>query len=291
MTAVVSVAAPVMDLARRPRTGTCIGSVSGAAYLAFHGTVVALTARGVPRMPNGMSLDGPVPRIERGARVQLVERSLRTEGTVVARYGAAEVWEPTLVPWGKRAQIPRQGAALLGAAGIEGASGEPFAAISNLARDDRLGRGLHALLEAIGGKEPSSARRAAESLIGRGPGLTPAGDDLLAAAILGVLAFGAAAGLSSDDRRGLSAALHPPDAARRTTSLSATLLALSVRGHAIEPVLETLATLKRTNGAGASLRGVGASTGRMYLLGMGLVASVLAAPESCKHENREGVSA
>jgi uncharacterized protein DUF2877 len=69
-------------------------------------------------------------------------------------------------------------------------------------------------------------------MIGRGPGLTPEGDDFVAG-MAGVLA---AAGRHDD-----VAALLGSDLRRRTTALSATLLELAARGLGPEPLQALLA--------------------------------------------------
>src|SRR5262249_58187285 len=64
--------------------------------------------------------------------------------------------------------------------------------------------------------------------LGRGPGLTPQGDDVLA----GYLAGAAAYGIAADDVR----ALVDSEAATRTTTLSAALLRHAAVGEAIPQV-------------------------------------------------------
>ena len=98
-------------------------------------------------------------------------------------------------------------------------------------------------------------RLAGEDLIGRGPGLTPEGDDLVAGCA-GVLA---AAG--EHDR---VAALIGGDLRRRTTALSATLLELAARGMGPEPLQAVLAGRP---GALARLVRLGHTSGRAYARG------------------------
>jgi hypothetical protein len=94
-----------------------------------------------------------------------------------------------------------------------------------------------------------------DDLIGRGPGLTPEGDDLVAGCA-GVLA---AAG--EHDR---AAALIGGDLRRRTTALSATLLELAARGMGPEPLQAVLAGRP---GALARLVRLGHTSGRAYARG------------------------
>ena len=107
-------------------------------------------------------------------------------------------------------------------------------------------------------------------LLGRGPGLTPLGDDVLA----GWLAVRRAAGLpdaavAAAVRRGLGA----------TTSLSATLLDCALEGEALPELSSWVAALgtPAEASAAAALQAVGASSGRGLLTGARLAIRSLAA--------------
>lgn len=115
---------------------------------------------------------------------------------------------------------------------------------------------------------------AAGRLLGRGPGLTPEGDDILAGAAIGLRALAAAAGLPGDRARGLARSLCPADVRRRTGALSATLLELAVSGAAPEPAHRLLGTGDR-EAALADLRRLGASTGAAIAAGIALAAQYL----------------
>ena len=103
------------------------------------------------------------------------------------------------------------------------------------------------------------ARRPLESLgaelIGRGPGLTPEGDDFVA---------GLAAVLAAASRHDDVAALLGHDLRRRTTALSATLLELAARGMGPEPLQAVLAG--RASGL-PRLFAMGHTSGRAYARG------------------------
>ena len=107
--------------------------------------------------------------------------------------------------------------------------------------------------------EPVDDERSLETigaeLIGRGPGLTPEGDDFVAG-MAGVLA---AAG-----RHGDVAALLGADLRRRTTALSTTLLELSAQAMGPEPLQAVLAG---DAGALERLFGLGHTSGRAYARG------------------------
>ena len=112
------------------------------------------------------------------------------------------------------------------------------------------------LVRAVETRDPDLAAAAGARLIGRGPGLTPEGDDLVA---------GVAAVLSYDPP--WVAALIGTDLRARTTSLSATLLELAARGMGPEPLQALLAGER---GALDRLLRLGHSTGRAYAVGAAL---------------------
>jgi Protein of unknown function (DUF2877) len=103
-------------------------------------------------------------------------------------------------------------------------------------------------------------------LIGRGPGLTPEGDDVVA----GLAAVVAVSSWAS--REVWVRALIGTDLRRRTTALSATLLELAARGMGPEPLQ---AWLTGDAGARARLERLGHSTGRAYARGAALGLSVV----------------
>jgi hypothetical protein len=125
---------------------------------------------------------------------------------------------------------------------------------------DAGARGLALLRIALEDGDAGAAGEAAAALIGRGPGLTPEGDDLLAGAAIGARALG---------RAGLAEALCPPDPEARTTAVSATLLRLAAAGAAPEPVLRLLGGADPAATV-AELLGLGRSTGRAIAAGLGL---------------------
>ena len=118
-------------------------------------------------------------------------------------------------------------------------------------------------------------------LLGRGGGLTPEGDDILAGAGAALAAWGRPAGVTDAQGYALRAALAPPDVRARTTALSATLLELAVAGRATAPLIEVL-DLGADDGswraALARLHALGHSTGRAWALGCAAAGVLLAAP-------------
>jgi hypothetical protein len=225
-------------IAARPalgRRGTVEGVGREAAYVEAGGFVAVLTV-GPPVLPNGAQV----------ARLPAVG-----EEVVVH---ADEVWDPR-VPW------PR--GELVGAPDeVVGTAGEVVGAPDG---DDEIVAGARdevvALAAAVRTRDPAAAAAAGARLIGRGGGLTPEGDDLVA----GVAAV-VAAGPWPDKEAWLQA-LVGDDLRRRTTALSATLLELAAQGMGPEPLQAWLAG---DAAALARLTAIGHSTGRAIAAGAAL---------------------
>jgi hypothetical protein len=251
------VATPVLERLRAgPVEGVVRGATARAAYLDLDGFVVALTAPGVPLMPDGIAVDvtavpdGPVRAGPEG--IVLGAAALRLDG--------ARVWDPVLPPAAPEdaAALRARGAAILAALGPAGADAD------GLAVGERGREGLALLRRSLSGRDAGLATRAAALLVGLGGGLTPEGDDVLTATAAVVRAVADAARLA-DEERALVTALVPADAAARTTALSATLLTLAARGCVIEPVHGLLDPAgEGWRDALAILAATGASTGRAY---------------------------
>jgi hypothetical protein len=216
-------------------------------------------------------------------------------------------WDPTVpVPSGvTRQAVGGRGAALLRALGAGGAldnhqhapsgsatlllwgpkrpaGAEAHVLVRHLVRE--LGRiglataadpegaaGLTLLFRGIRERDPEPAAAAARELLGRGPGLTPDGDDLLAAVAGTVAVLGPATGMGRSFLRTFLAALVGP-APERTTALSATLLELAAHGLLAEPAGRLLdlspAGERAWPAALARLRRLGHGSGRAYATGI-----------------------
>jgi hypothetical protein len=123
------------------------------------------------------------------------------------------------------------------------------------------------LVRAVESRDVEAAAVAGARLIGRGGGLTPEGDDLVA----GVAAVIAAGDWPGALREAWVGALIGGDLRRRTTALSATLLELAAHGMGAEPLQALVAG---DPGALARLEAIGHSTGRAIARGaaVGLLA-------------------
>jgi hypothetical protein len=116
------------------------------------------------------------------------------------------------------------------------------------------------LVRAVESRDPSVAASVGVRLIGRGPGLTPEGDDVAC----GVAAVIAAGDWPGALREAWVRALIGGDLRRRTTALSATLLELAAAGMGPEPLQAWLAG---DAGARERLVRIGHSTGRAIARG------------------------
>ncbi len=134
-------------------------------------------------------------------------------------------------------------------------------------------RAVHELLVSLYERDAGRAGHAAALLLGRGPGLTPEGDDLMAGAAAVVSAGGGIAGFDGIQRAAWLRAACPDDAGTRSSWLSVTLLRLACEGLVAEPVIAILdPSGVRWRQALDDLVGVGSSTGLAYALAIGCAA-------------------
>ena len=126
-----------------------------------------------------------------------------------------------------------------------------------------------ALADAMTARGVHEARLAVARLLGRGPGLTPSADDLLAGFLVGAWAFG----LDVPGIVAATAALAPV----RTTALSAALLWHAARGECVDQVAAVAAALcedqrPEVDGPLRRLLDVGHSSGAALAAGLVLAA-------------------
>ena len=286
------VATPVLErLTPGPHEGVVLGAGATAAWVDLDGFVIAITTREVPLLPNAIALSagsGALVGADAGAGVGRAARLAPGRvglGSVQVTWDPAAPpgWDPTVpVPSGATRQaVGARGAALLRALGAEGAVGNHEHAPSLVRELGRIGlataadpegaAGLAWLFRGIRERDPEPAAAGARELLGRGPGLTPEGDDLLAAVAGTVAVLGPATGMGRSFLHSFLAALVDP-APERTTALSATLLELAAHGLLAEPAGRLLdlspAGERAWPAALARLGRLGHGSGRAYATGI-----------------------
>jgi len=298
------VATPVLERLPPPGAGgTVLGASATAAWVDLGGFVVAVTAREVPLLPNAVALTagaGALDRVAPGGAASCSPGRVSLGGlTAVWDPADPPAWDPT-VPVAAGAGVGRRGEAVLAALGVR-SSREPPDLVAGLARvglataaEPDGAAGIELLLRAVMDRDTDLGAAASGVLLGRGPGLTPEGDDLLAAVAATLATLGPAAGVPGTSLAGLLAALVPDRTARegpgprgagrlagRTTALAATLLELAARGQVVEPAGRLLdlspAGERAWPGALRRLERLGHGSGRAYALGIGSAAWLLAA--------------
>lgn len=267
-----SVARPLLPVIAESHDGVVLGGGGGALYAKFQDMVVAVTARGIGRMPNGISV-GTAPEALARVRVGAVAR-VRPGGLAV---GPIEVlWDPDGPPcWSPR----------LATVAADDGPAIRQRLLHPAVRGVPAGE-LRTLGDAVASRDPLLAGMLGKRFVGAGQGLTPRGDDLLAGTALAVRALGRASGWSHWEVEAWVAGLLPPELSVRTTALSASLLRLAVVGDALEPARRLLDPGEPDPQAAlVGLLGVGHSTGRAYAAAMRVVAWTLDRRQS--HEGGE----
>jgi hypothetical protein len=132
-----------------------------------------------------------------------------------------------------------------------------------------------------GGSGDEHVARVVDALVGLGPGLTPAGDDVLAGTLVALAAAG-----DHDRRRRLAAAVRL--VRHRTTAVSGALLDHAAAGHAIPELARYVVALARGGSHGRvvqDLERVGGSSGAALAVGarIGLRVAALARDPGMRH--------
>ncbi|MDR7495705.1 MAG: DUF2877 domain-containing protein [Armatimonadota bacterium] len=256
--------------------GRVLAAFARSAYLEVRGEVVALAAAGLDRGPLVILVDGfDGGRLSPGDEVALAGGRLRVAAYDIALDGA-DPWDPTLPtpPAGAVSRLPDVERALARGAPPESAAallGHPPAAVSARHRRllDSLCAGLAVLEDTLRGLDACGDLAAAVGHIaGRGPGLTPSGDDVLVGVLHAMTAWPALAAAAGgpEVRRRIARAASP-----LTTRISAAYLRAASEGWAAEPWHTLVGALDGTDealgAAVAALLRVGETSGADALTG------------------------
>ncbi|MGG5260616.1 DUF2877 domain-containing protein [Phycicoccus avicenniae] len=221
------------DLVRGPRRPLVVLGVHRAgAYLGAHDRVLPVLGREALALPGALLLAGPGPLPDLGVSagdVVVVGGGAVRFPTVVVR--GVRTWRPARVRRGVASAVP------------------PGSAVDDLlhaATPSTPAWLTDAVRAALAGQVDAVAR-----LVGRGPGLTPSGDDALAAALLARRALGMLAPSCAPDAPDpLVTAVR--DRLHATTAVSASLLSSAVDGWATPEVVTLVEAAARGDAAAVS---------------------------------------
>ncbi len=241
--------------------GEVLGVSSHAVWIRTGGHVVVVSTRDATRLPNGIEIVAlaaaePFGSIEHRERVTVGPASIVFERLTVE---VVRWWDPRpiLAPMTSRALSARVRSLPSSVPEIE----------------------TQRLRFALSTESPSALCSAAAALLGRGPGLTPEGDDYLAGALAATRTLGASLGAGGALVMLDDAAAQLAAAARtRTTAFSAALICCALRGEVAAPAaafLRALAGRGDVRGAHRNLLSVGHSSGPALAAGIVLGAESL----------------
>ena len=270
-----ALARPVSEHLHVP--GRVLGCGEAAAYIEHGQFVVAITALGVPMMPNGITVDAArLPSMAPGRAVDHAGHVLVVGDTIV-ELAEARSWSPAVSrnTGHSPEDVSRRGRAVLRDCGVASSTdpsrlaGSLVGAGLSVGSDSDGKDAVTAVLAGVSTRNPAELVGAAAGLIGRGGGLTPEGDDFLGGIAAAHVALDAATELR-----------FPPVAElrRRTTALSATLLELAAAGLVVEPLLHVLdvdAPAAQWRPSLRKLLAIGHTTGRAWAMGCGAAALLL----------------
>lgn len=244
MVAVLDAGLGAAGLLRRPVRGRVVSVHRKAAYLRLDGSLIALVAPGVDPGPLHVRCTA-LPALRPGDAV--TGNGAGLTGRRWAVRGPGPVWRGSRP--GPAALAARRDEELVRAAAVD-REGVASDATRRLAHGGRFA-GLDDVVAAVGG---------------RGPGLTPAGDDVLAGVFLVARIAG---GPRSEDRLLALAAGIP------TTEVARAFLCWAARGQSIAPAHDWLLAVATGDRAGARraltrLHGLGADSGRHLASGLAL---------------------
>jgi hypothetical protein len=240
-------------LAAPARPATVLGASATAAYLAVAGVdVIAVVGAGSVRLPLALAVAGEVPAVG-------------PPGTVRVGDGEVDLGGPRLRPSRWFDPRPRLAGPVV--------PGRLAAAAALLATLPSGATGLEAVpAAAVAAGLAGGDAGPALGLLGRGPGLTPAGDDVIAGALAALALLGA------PDPGAVGAVLEA--AAGATTLLSAALLRCAARGQVPPQAAGLLRALCGGGALGAALEAllaVGGTSGAALAQGICAGARVAAA--------------
>jgi len=223
--------AAVADAVAGPaRPATVAGAFDRGTYLLLpDDQVVALLMPGAARLPNAVVMAATTGRWREGDPGWVGEHSVRTPGLEVR---VVRWWLPRQVRRAPSLWVAETGAtALVSSLSLNGHWPVPSAV--------RRATGQLGNVAAAGNL--LGVRAAAAGLVGLGPGLTPAGDDVLAGFLLGLRALDEVSNSAAHLARAAGAGARAARA--RTTALAATLVRHAAAGEAADVAADLIDAL------------------------------------------------
>lgn len=268
------IAKPVLG---RRLTGRVVGRTRNALYFDCDGFVVIVVPDDRWLMPSGILIKDFLPDVSPGTPIVESSGSELLVGSAPVNLADAEIWETSVPRPRNLDEVAERALAILGF--LEATDPGALLLDSGLyvAADLQARKGVKGLWEGLIHRDVDSLLLGGQLLVGSGPGLTPEGDDVLAAVAACVSIMGPVAGMD-----GLfdGAWRYLEQLAReRTTGIAATLFQLALGGNVPKAAsqLVNVATPFQTSTVGL-LRGLGKSTGNAWLVGCTLAAWALAFP-------------
>ena len=260
--------------------GRVLAALPAALYVAVPGEVVAVVTRDAVRLPNAAVLPSPAARAPFAVHAAGAPAEVRHGALHVATQEGGHVSYRPVREWAPRPVLPGPPASVRASVVDDLARRlEPDPACDSPTTALLADATAH-LQSALVAGELVGARAAADRLIGLGPGLTPAGDDVLAGLLV------TCRQLRTSRAAARIVALTEPLgrhvaqlAATRTTALSAALLVHAAQGRAAAPVLAVVDALVGRAPLGPALTAllaVGHTSGRDTARGVLAAAVALA---------------
>jgi hypothetical protein len=242
---------------------TVLGTSAHAVWLLVNDDVIVVSTSDATRLPNGVQIaatsnDDAFRMVHHGAEVEIGFSRIMLEGLTV---NVVRWWDP-------RPVLRKISTSMLGVA-IEGLPSE----VPDV--------GSQQLRIALSTGSPPALLAAAKPMLGKGPGLTPEGDDYLAGALAATRLLGSAVDSKTSTALLASVAVHIARLAdARTTTFSAALIHNALRGQVVAPAASLLRALTGRGDVAPAhrvLSKVGHSSGPALAAGIVLGAEALIA--------------
>jgi hypothetical protein len=255
---VSTVPAAASDLARPLLTGPAVCcAVVTTSRTALHADtgndavpVLSVFSPGGPMLPGACLLAHPLPHVSAIDHLRVGGGKIRIDRFVVS----IRRWWPQL-----SVSVPKQ------LSGLRAGSAALSVALDRSGRmlAEPVAESVDHLISAVTGRDGAATRRAVHAMVGLGPGLTPAADDVLVGALLAWYHLGRAGWPAATAVAGSVSAAVLEDR-HRTTAVSAALLHHAIRGSSVREAVLVLDALRTPGGVAVavdSLSRVGHDTG------------------------------